>query len=184
MRIVAGNFRGRVLKGPSSNAIRPTSDRLRESIFNILVHAYGDPISGARVLDLFAGTGALGLEAMSRGAKYALFVEEAAEARGLIRDNVETLSLTGATRIFRRDASKLGDMGPMEPFDLVFCDPPYGKGLAETSLASAHGGKWLAPSALIVVEDTAKPGFKTPEGFEELERRAYDDTEIIFVRAV
>jgi 16S rRNA (guanine966-N2)-methyltransferase len=183
MRIVAGNFRGRALKGPSSNAIRPTSDRLRESIFNILVHAYGDPITGARILDLFAGTGALGLEAMSRGAKYALFVEEASEARGLIRDNVETLSLTGATKIFRRDASKLGDMGPMEPFDLVFCDPPYGKGFAEKSLGSARGGKWLAPSALVVVEEAVKPGFKTPEGFEELERRAYDDTEIIFLRA-
>lgn len=183
MRVVAGNFRGRVLKGPSSNAIRPTSDRLRESVFNILVHAYSDPITGARVLDLFAGTGALGIEAMSRGAKFALFVEEAAEARGLIRDNVETLSLTGATRIFRRDASKLGDMGPMEPFDLVFCDPPYGKGLAEKSLEVARGGKWLAPSALIVVEDAAKPGFKTPEGFEELERRVYDDAEIIFLRA-
>ena len=184
MRIVAGNFRGRVLKGPSSNAIRPTSDRLRESIFNILVHAYGDPITGARVLDLFAGTGALALEAMSRGAKYALLVEEAAEARGLIRDNVEMLSLTGATRIFRRDASKLGDMGPIEPFDLVFCDPPYGKGLAEKSLESARHGKWLSPSALVVVEEAVKPGFKTPDGFEELERRGYDDTEIIFVRAV
>jgi len=183
MRIVSGKFRGRNLKAPSSNAIRPTSDRLRESIFNILVHAYADPITNARVLDLFAGTGALGLEAMSRGAKYALFIEEAAEARALIRDNVETLALTGATKIFRRDAAKLGDMGPMEPFDLVFCDPPYGQGLAEKSFLSARDGKWLAPSALLVVEEAVKAGFKTPQGFEELERRTYDDTEIVFLRA-
>src|SRR6185312_7920481 len=108
MRIVGGQFRGRPLKSPSSNAIRPTSDKLRESIFNILAHAYGDPITGARVLDLFAGTGALRLEAMSRGAKFALFVDEGAEARGLIRTNIETLSLTGTTKIFRRDAARMG----------------------------------------------------------------------------
>ncbi len=183
MRIVGGKFRGRILKAPSSNAIRPTSDRLRESIFNILVHAYADPISDARVLDLFAGTGALGLEAMSRGAKYALFVEEAAEARALIRTNVEALALTGATKIFRRDAARLGDMGPMQPFDLVFCDPPYGQGLGEKALAAARGGKWLAPSALLLVEEAVKAGFKTPEGFDELERRAYDNTEIVIMRA-
>ena len=182
MRIVSGKFGGRMLKGPSSNAIRPTSDRLRESLFNILVHAYGDPITGARVLDLFAGTGALGCEAMSRGAKYVLFVEEAAEARALIRANVEALALTGESKIFRRDAAKLGDMGPMEPFNLVFCDPPYGKGLAEKSLASAREGKWLAPSALIVVEEAVKAAFKMPDGFEELERRPYDDTEIVIAR--
>ncbi|HLL26143.1 MAG TPA: 16S rRNA (guanine(966)-N(2))-methyltransferase RsmD [Xanthobacteraceae bacterium] len=183
MRIVGGKFRGRNLKGPSSNAIRPTSDRLREAIFNILVHAYADPITDARVLDLFAGTGALGFEAVSRGAKYVLFVEEAAEARALIRENIETLSLTGATKIFRRDAARLGDRGPMEPFDLGFCDPPYGQGLAEKSLASARDGKWLAPSALVVVEEAAKARFKAPDGFEELERRAYDDTEIVILRA-
>jgi 16S rRNA (guanine966-N2)-methyltransferase len=184
MRIVGGKFRGRTLKSPSSNAIRPTSDRLRESIFNILVHAYGDPIADARVLDLFAGTGALGLEAMSRGAKYALFVEEAAEARALIRANIEALALTGVTKIFRRDAAKLGEAGPIAPFDLVFCDPPYGQGLAEKSLASARDGKWLAPSALAVVEEAAKAGFKTPDGFVELERRGYDDTEVIFMRRI
>ena len=183
MRIVGGKFRGRALKSPASNAIRPTSDRLRESVFNILVHAYGNPIEGARVLDLFAGTGALGLEALSRGAHYTLFVEEAAEARALIRENIESLALTGATKIFRRDAATLGDMGPIAAFDLVFCDPPYGRGLAERSLASASAGKWLAPAALVVVEDTVKPGFKTPEGFEELERRDYGDTEVIFLRA-
>jgi 16S rRNA (guanine966-N2)-methyltransferase len=183
MRIVGGQFRGRILKGPSSSAIRPTSDRLRESIFNILAHAYGDPISDARALDLFAGTGALALEALSRGANYALFVEEAAEARALIRENVEALALTGVTKIFRRDAAKLGDIGPMEPFDLVFCDPPYGQGLAEKSLASARDGKWLAPSALVVVEEAVAASFKTPAGFNELERREYGDTEIVIARA-
>lgn len=182
MRIVGGQFRGRALKSPASQAIRPTSDKLRESIFNILVHAYGDPISGARVLDLFAGTGALGCEAMSRGAKFALFVDDGAEARGLIRENVEKLSLTGTTKIFRRDASKLGDISAMEPFDLVFCDPPYGKGLASIALASAQAGKWLAPSALLVVEEAVKSEFKTPDGFEELERRKYGDSEIIILK--
>lgn len=183
MRIVGGQFRGRTLKSPSSQAIRPTSDKLRESIFNILMHAYNDPITDARVLDLFAGTGALGCEAMSRGAKFALFVDEGAEARGLIRENVEKLSLTGTTKIFRRDASRLGDIGAMEPFDLVFCDPPYGKGFAERSLASASGGKWLSNSALIAVEEAVKSEFKTPDGFEELERREYGDSEIIILRS-
>jgi 16S rRNA (guanine966-N2)-methyltransferase len=182
MRIVGGEFRGRTLKSPSSNAIRPTSDKLRESIFNILRHAYGDPITSARVLDLFAGTGALGLEALSRGAKFALFVDEGAEARGLIRANVEALSLTGVTKIFRRDASKMGEIGALTPFDVVFCDPPYGKGFAEKSLASLPEGNWLAPGALLVVEEAVKSGFKTPEGFEELERRKYGDSEIVIAR--
>jgi 16S rRNA (guanine966-N2)-methyltransferase len=171
-----------VLKGPASAAIRPTADRLREAIFNVLVHAYADPVTDARVLDLFAGTGALGLEALSRGAGFVLFVEEAAEARALIRENVEALGLTGATRIFRRDASKLGDAKPIEPFALVFCDPPYGQGLAERALASARAGGWLAPGALIVVEEASEPGFAPPAGFEELERRRYDDTEIVILR--
>ena len=129
------------------------------------------------MLDLFAGTGALGIEAMSRGARFALFVDDAAEARALIRENVEAFALAGVTRLFRRDATKLGDAKPVEPFDLVFCDPPYGHGFAEKALASARAGGWLAPGALIVVEE--KTGaFKSPEGFEEIERRAYDDTEI------
>jgi 16S rRNA (guanine966-N2)-methyltransferase len=182
MRIVGGKLRGRALKSPSSQAIRPTSDKLRESIFNILVHAYGNPIEGARVLDLFAGTGALALEALSRGAKFALFLDEDAEARGIIRENVEKLSLTGVTKIFRRDAAKLGEIGVFAPFDLVFCDPPYGKGLAEQSLASARAGKWLSPNALLVVEEAVRSGFKAPDGFEELERREYGDSEIIFLK--
>jgi 16S rRNA (guanine966-N2)-methyltransferase len=183
MRVVGGRLRARPLAGPKSDAVRPTSDRLREALFNVLAHAYGDPVTGARVLDLFAGTGALGIEAMSRGAAYALFVDDGVEARALLRDNVESLGLGGVTRIFRRDASKLGPAHPLKPFDLVFLDPPYGKGLAEKALASARDGGWLKPQALIVVEEATDAGFAAPEGFEELERRAYDDTEFVFLRA-
>jgi 16S rRNA (guanine966-N2)-methyltransferase len=181
MRIVGGKFRGRPLAGPNSKQIRPTADRLRESIFNILTHAYADPIAGARVLDLFAGTGALGLEALSRGAGFVLFVDDGAEARALIRQNVETLGAAGVTRIFRRDATKLIDVHPNDPVSLVFLDPPYDKGLAEKALVSARQGGWLTPDALIVVEE-AKGAFVTPEGFEEIERRDYDDTEFVFLK--
>jgi 16S rRNA (guanine966-N2)-methyltransferase len=179
MRIVGGRLRGRSLAAPKSPAIRPTADRLREALFNILAHAYGDPISSARVLDLFAGTGALGLEAVSRGAAFALFVDDGAEARALLRQNVEALGLAAVTRIFRRDATKLGPAHPVEPFSLVFLDPPYGKGFAERALVSAREGGWLTNDALIVVEEGVDAGFKPPDGYEELERRSYDDTEFI-----
>jgi 16S rRNA (guanine966-N2)-methyltransferase len=181
MRIVGGRLRGRALAAPKSQSIRPTADRLRESLFNILTHAYGDPISGARVLDLFAGTGALGLEAISRGAAFALFVDDGAEARALMRQNVEALGVAAITRIFRRDATKLGPAHPVEPFGLVFLDPPYGKGFAEKALAAAREGGWLTDDALIVVEE-AVDAFKPPKGFEESERRQYDDTEFTFLR--
>ena len=182
MRVVGGRLRSRPIAGPKSDSVRPTSDRLREALFNILTHSYGDPVAGARVLDLFAGTGALGIEAISRGADYALFVDEGVEARALLRDNVESLGLGGVTRIFRRDASKLGPAHPLDPFSLVFLDPPYGKGLAEKSLISARDGGWLMPEALLVVEEVADAGFKAPDGFAELERRRYDDSEFTFVR--
>ena len=181
MRVVGGRLRGRNLSAPKSTAIRPTSDRLRESLFNILVHAFDDPITGARALDLFSGTGALGIEAISRGAAFALFVDDAAEARALIRENVESLGLGGVTRLFRRDATKLGPAHPLEPFSLVFLDPAYGKGLAEQALVAARDGGWLTPNAMIVVEE-ANAVFKTPDAFAEIERRAYDDTELIFLR--
>jgi 16S rRNA (guanine966-N2)-methyltransferase len=183
MRVVGGRLKGRNLAAPSSRDIRPTADRLRESVFNILVHAYDDPIDGASVLDLFAGTGALGIEAVSRGAKFALFVDNGAEARALLRNNVESLGLGGVTKVFRRDATNLGPAHPVEPFSLVFLDPPYGKGLAEKALASLRDGAWLAPGALVVVEEAKAAAFTAPEGFEELERRAYDDTEFVFLRA-
>ena len=182
MRVVGGTLRGRPIAGPKSHTIRPTADRLRESVFNILVHAYGDPVGGARVLDLFAGTGALGIEAASRGAAFVLFVDNGAEARALIRENVAALGLGGISRIFRRDATKLGPVRPLEPFTLAFLDPPYGQNLAAQALASARDGGWFAPDALIVVEAAAKSRFAAPEGFTELERRAYDDTEIVFLR--
>ena len=133
MRVVGGRLRGRALAAPKSQAIRPTADRLREALFNILTHAYDDPVSGARVLDLFAGTGALGIEALSRGAAFALFVDDGAEARALVRENVATLGLGGTTRIFRRDATRLGPAHPLEPFSLAFLDPPYGQGTCRKS---------------------------------------------------
>jgi 16S rRNA (guanine966-N2)-methyltransferase len=181
MRVVGGRLRGRALTAPKSQAIRPTADRLRESLFNILLHGYGNPIADARVLDLFAGTGALGIEAISRGAAFTLFVDDGVEARSLLRANVEALGLGGSTRVFRRNATRLGDVR-LEPFSLVFADPPYGKGLAEKALSAARDGGWLTPEALIVVEEAVAAGFKAPEGFEEVERRAYDDTEFVFLR--
>jgi 16S rRNA (guanine966-N2)-methyltransferase len=184
MRVVGGRLRSRPLAGPKSAGIRPTSDRLREALFNVLAHGYGDPVSGARVLDLFAGTGALGIEAISRGAAYALFVDDGVEARALLRANIETLGLGGVTRIFRRDATRLGPCHPLAPFSLAFLDPPYGKGLAEKALASAHAGGWLRPEALVVVEEATGAAFTAPAGFEELERRPYDDTELVFLRRV
>jgi 16S rRNA (guanine966-N2)-methyltransferase len=183
MRIVGGRLRGRAIVSPKTDAIRPTADRLRESLFNILAHSYSDPVTGARVLDLFAGTGALGLEAASRGAAFVLFVDDGAEARALLRANVEALGLGGTTRIFRRDAGKLGPAHPLEPFGLAFLDPPYRQGLAEQALTAAQGGGWLLPGALAVIEEAADAGFTAPEGFQELERRDYGDTELIFLQA-
>jgi 16S rRNA (guanine966-N2)-methyltransferase len=182
MRVVGGRLKGRNLASPSSRDIRPTADRLRESLFNILVHAYDDPVQDARVLDLFAGTGALGIEAISRGAGFALFVDNGAEARALLRNNVEALGLGGVTKVYRRDAANLGPAHPMEPFSLVFLDPPYGKGLAEKALISLRDGGWLVTSALAVVEEAKASAMKAPEGFEELERRVYDDTEFVFLQ--
>jgi 16S rRNA (guanine966-N2)-methyltransferase len=182
MRVVGGRLRGRSVAGPKSAAIRPTADRLRESLFNILVHSYGDPVSGARVLDLFAGTGALGIEALSRGAAFALFVDDGADARALLRENVAALGLGGTSRIFRRDATRLGPAHPVEPFTLAFLDPPYDQGLAEKALASGRAGGWFVADALIVVEEATKAKFAAPDGFTELERRGYDDTEFVIMR--
>jgi 16S rRNA (guanine966-N2)-methyltransferase len=182
MRVVGGRLRGRNLAAPMTQAIRPTADRLRETLFNILAHAYDNPVEGARVLDLFAGTGALGIEASSRGAAFVLFVDDGAEARALLRGNVEGLSLGGLTRIFRRDATKLGPVHPLEPFSLAFLDPPYGKGLAELALTSAREGGWLVSGALVVVEESVEAKFMAPEGYEELERRDYGESELVFLR--
>jgi 16S rRNA (guanine966-N2)-methyltransferase len=183
MRIVGGEYGGRPIAAPRSRDIRPTSDRLRETLFDILMHRFGAGLRGTRVLDLFAGTGALGLEALSRGAAYALFVEEGVEARGLIRRNIETLGLTGRTRIFRRDATRLGEAGTVAPFDLAFADPPYGRAFGERALEAALAGSWLKPGAICVLEESAKTSVKPIAGFEELEKRAVGDSQIIFLRA-
>ena len=182
MRIVGGELGGRLLATPSSQAIRPSADRLRQALFDILAHSYGEILDGARVLDLFAGTGALGLEALSRGARYALFVEEAAEARGLIRRNIEALGLTGRTRIFRRDATRLGATGTIAPFGLVFADPPYRQGLGEAALASALAGGWLLPGGLAVLEEDEKTEIAPMVGFDRLDRRVIGDSQLVFLR--
>ncbi len=182
MRVVGGRLRGRAIAGPKSQAIRPTADRLRESLFNILVHAHDDPVTGARALDLFAGTGGLGIEAISRGAEFVLFVDQGAEARALLRENVAALGLGGVSRIFRRDATGLGEAHPVPQFSLAFLDPPYGQSLAAAALASARAGGWFARNALVIVEEAVKAQFAAPEGFTEIDRRRYDDTEFVFLR--
>ena len=182
MRIVGGRFRGRALRAPPSDSTRPTSDRLRETLFDVLAHRYDHPAAGARVIDLFAGTGALGLEALSRGAAHALFVEDGTEARALIRGNVEALGVAGLCRIFRRDATRLGDAGAA-PFDLAFLDPPYGRSLGEAALTSLAAGGWLAPGALCVLEEAAGAAVAVPDGFEAIERREAGIAQLLFLRA-
>jgi 16S rRNA (guanine966-N2)-methyltransferase len=184
MRIVAGEFRGRPLAAPEGAHTRPTSDRVREAVFNVLEHGIaGFSFAGIRVLDLFAGTGALGLEALSRGAVFCLFVEEDAAARALIRRNIEMLGLTGATKVFRRDATNLGPAaGTRGGFGLVFLDPPYEQGLAQRALVSAAQGGWLAPGAVAVVEDSRRAAVTLPQGFEALEQRTWGDTQVVLAR--
>ena len=158
MRIVAGQYKGRPIQAPKTQATRPTSDRARESLFNMIAHATWAPaLEGARAIDLFAGSGALGLEALSRGAGYCLFVETASAARGAIRKNIEALNLFGMTRIHRRSATELGSLptGSAEQFDIAFLDPPYHQGLVEPCLASLKAGNWLSDNALVVVETAA-----------------------------
>lgn len=178
MRIISGRFKGTALasvgKGDVAAHLRPTTDRVRESIYNLLVNGgYGDTITDARVLDLFAGTGALGFEALSRGASYVLFIDEGAKARALVRQNTDILRAIGRTKLFRRNATKLGSVVG-EPFDLVFLDPPYGKDLGDKALISARDGGWLAKDALIVWEEGQEQA--APVGFEMLDTRKYGDT--------
>ena len=186
MRIVAGRFKGLALATPKDDRVRPTSDRAREALFNVLAHndfGVGFQIEGARVLDLFAGTGALGLEALSRGARYVLLVDDHHESRGLIRRNVEAAHATGATKIWRRDATGLGEM-PVNaggPFDLVFMDAPYRKGLTGLALASVHGGGWLAANALIAAEIAADETFVAPDWVATLDERRYGEAKILLM---
>jgi 16S rRNA (guanine966-N2)-methyltransferase len=185
MRIVGGKFRGRPIIAPEGRDTRPTSDRTREAVFNVLSHAGWSPgLEERRVLDLFAGSGALGFEAMSRGSAFALFVETDAAARGALRDNIEALGLFGATRIHRRDATDLGakPAGLGEPFDLVFMDPPYHRGLGDAALARLAPGGWITPDALIVFECAADEAPATP-GFDILDQREYGAAKVVFLRA-
>lgn len=186
MRIVSGEFRGRALVAPQGQATRPTSDRARQAVFNILEHAPWSPgLRDLRVIDLFAGSGALGFEALSRGASFCLFVETDEAARGAIRDNVENLGgLFGRTRVHRRDATDLGVKpgadGPA--FDLAFLDPPYAQGLGEQALARLAAGDWLAPGAVVVFERGAgEPAFEV-DGFESLDARDYGAARVHFLR--
>ena len=183
MRIVAGKFRAKRIEAPKGLTTRPTSDRVRQALFNVLEH--GAPqfdFAGARVLDLFAGSGALGLEAMSRGARFCLFVEESADARASIRRNVEALSLTGITKIWRRDATNLGEAGTLAPFDLIFLDPPYTKGLGLRALQSAAAGGWIKDGAIAVLEDRADAEIELPAAFRQLDARIYGETKIVVIR--
>jgi 16S rRNA (guanine966-N2)-methyltransferase len=185
MRIVGGAHRGlrlaEVGAGDAAAHLRPTSDRLREALFNLLTQGrMGDRVRGARVLDLFAGTGALGLEAWSRGAAQVTFVDSGAAARALIRENVEKMRAMGATRLYRRDATDLG-ANRGAGFDLVFLDPPYGQGLGERALASARAGGWLAPGAIVVWEEAAPQ--LPPEGFSVLDRRRYGAAHVTVLEA-
>ncbi|HLF21245.1 MAG TPA: 16S rRNA (guanine(966)-N(2))-methyltransferase RsmD [Aestuariivirga sp.] len=184
MRIVGGKFKGRSIAAPSGQATRPTSDRVREAIFNILAHGIaGFGLEGARVLDLFAGTGAMGLEALSRGARFCQFVDDSAAARGLIGGNADGLGVIGQCKIWRRDATKLGPCAPQPPFDLVFADPPYNKGLGERALASLVTGGWLAPGAVVVLEEAEKADVAEVPGLALLDRRVYGDSQVRFYRA-
>ena len=181
MRIISGKFKGTQLKSPQNNLIRPTTDRVRETIFNVLIHQADFTIENARVLDLFAGSGANGLEAMSRGAKYCLFIDSSTSSRALIRTNIEILNLEGLTKIYRRDATRLGIIGNLKPFNLIFLDPPYRKGLGELALISAYNGNWLAPKSLCVLEEDSKSKIDIPSGFKVVKSKICGDSQLMFL---
>lgn len=185
MRIIGGDFRGRALaalgKGDAAAHLRPTTDRVRESLFNVLMGGrYGDPITDLRVLDLFAGTGALGLEALSRGAAQASFVENGRKAQSLIRENIDHCRCAERTKLVGRDATRLTE-NPDPPYDLIFLDPPYGKKMGERAMASAIAGGWIAREALILWEESAE--IVVPQGFTLLETRKFGGTQISFLSA-
>jgi 16S rRNA (guanine966-N2)-methyltransferase len=174
MRIIAGKFKGREIIGPTSIATRPTSDRVRESLFNILAHGIkGFAIEDARVMDLFAGTGALGLEALSRGAKFCQFVEESAEARGIIRKNADAFGTIGQCKIWKRDATDLGSCAPQSPFELVFADPPYGQGLGAKALRALVDGAWVSAGGVVVLEESEAAIVGEVVGLTLLDTRIY-----------
>lgn len=184
MRIIGGARRGLKLadvgEGDAAAHLRPTSDRVREAIFNLVINARSFPLHGARVLDLFAGTGALGLEAISRGAAEAVFVDDGAKALALLKANIAKMRAEGETRVLRQNATRLPP-NPAAPFPLVFLDPPYGKALGEAALASARVQGWLGPGALIVWEESQPP--VPPEGFALVDQRKYGDTIVTLLEA-
>ncbi len=187
MRIVGGRLRSRALATPRNQAIRPTSDRVREALFNILASrllSLEDPVAplqGHRVLDIFAGTGALGLEALSRGAGFCLFMETDASARGLILENCERLGLLRQTQVYRRDATTPGQRPrKLAPFSLLFADPPYGQALAERAVAALAKGQWLADEALLVIEERKDVELTLPADFQPIDRRQYGQTAVHF----
>jgi 16S rRNA (guanine966-N2)-methyltransferase len=185
MRIVAGTLRGRPLVAPKGQYTRPTADRTRQALFNVLDHAAWSPgLGGRRVLDVFAGSGALGLEALSRGAAFCLFVERDEAARAAIRANLAALGAADRGRIARRDAAAPGSRsdGDGPPFDLVFLDPPYGRGLGEAALAALTAGAWLAGAALAVLERGADDPTPCPAGFESLDERTWGAARVSFLR--
>lgn len=186
MRIVAGSLKGRSIVTPEGQGTRPTSDRTRQAVFNVLEHAaWAEPLEGMRVMDLYAGSGALGFEAISRGAAFALFVETDEEARGAIRENAEAFHVMGRTRVHRRSAIDLGarPRSDGEAFDLAFLDPPYRKGLGEQTLARLLEGGWLKPGALVVFErGSDEPEIDTP-GYRRLDARDYGAARVLFLRA-
>jgi 16S rRNA (guanine966-N2)-methyltransferase len=185
MRITGGNLRGRALFGPQDQRVRPTSDKVRQAIFNLLEH-HPDladfSLAGARVLDLFAGAGSLGLEALSRGAGYCLFVDDSAESRALIRRNIEALNLIGATKIWRRNAAQLGRLDTLVPFGLVFLDPPYHKDLVQPALLAMHDGGWLVEKSVVVAESDEQDSIALPHGYFALDRRSYGGTIVTLLR--
>ena len=187
MRIVSGAYKGKAIAAPAGNATRPTSDRARQAVFNILEHAaWAPPLRGARVIDVFAGSGGLGLEALSRGAAWCLFVETDDAARGAIRENVEALGLFGCTRIHRRDATDLGQRPASAgaAFDLAFLDPPYGKGLGEKALAGLRAGGWLAEGAMVMLEKGEGEADPAVDGFELIDTRRYGAAKTHFLGMV
>ena len=180
MRIIAGQHRGLALAdvgaGDASAHLRPTSDRVRESLFNMLMK-YGMP-NGARVLDLFAGTGALGLEALSRGATHVTYVENGRVAQKLIVDNLRKARREADAKLLKVDATKLPPAPA--PCDLVFLDPPYAKGLGEQALAAAKAQGWVADDALVVWEESAM--IAPPQGFTLQDQRQFGGTTISFLK--
>ncbi|MDO5620196.1 MAG: 16S rRNA (guanine(966)-N(2))-methyltransferase RsmD [Paracoccus sp. (in: a-proteobacteria)] len=183
MRIVGGRLRGLKLadvgEGDPAAHLRPTTDRVRETIFNLLENAHSLRLDGMRVLDLFAGTGALGLEALSRGAARVAFVDDGAKARALLRSNIEKARAMGETDVWRRDATRLGpNRGP--GYDLILLDPPYDTGLGEAAIASALDGNWIAPGATIMWEDARPPLIPAP--LRQIDQRRYGDTTITICR--